>query len=343
MASKKGIYENNKKLILFVIVLTVFNLFFIYYIKYDNQHLPLSYFRLYYIGNLFNLFFSLILITGLILYIFRKQTSLSPNFIFVLAALMTIFLFAAWIFSKSRISLPDITILNQPLQKVFISGLFFTYQFIQFILIIEIWLSLSGKPGLIFLRAFIDSVLITMILLVFSFFYLNFNKGPASVFFLSGNGMNVGVVLGAAVWTNEPSPSLKARVDKAFSLYRDGSLQKIQLTGGNAPGELSEAEIAFDYLKTKKIDTSDVWIEKNTTSTTEQIQFINSTLSKKPGVNDIVVISDSYHLPRVKEIADFYLLDVQVAPSDLDLRFENKLYNKLRESAAILIFWFFAI
>ena len=155
--------------------------------------------------------------------------------------------------------------------------------------------------------------------------------------------MNIGVVLGAAVWTNEPSPSLKSRVDKAFELYKDGSIQKIQLTGGNAPGELSEAEIAYDYIKTRKIDTTNVWIEKNTTSTTEQIHFIKTKLGTIPGVNDIIVISDSYHLPRVKEIADFYLLDVKVASSDLDLRFDSKLYNKVRESAAILIFWFFAI
>ncbi len=343
MVQKKVNTENKVWLTLFVIILTIFNLLFIIYIKYDNQHLPLSDFRLYYPGNLFNIFFSFALIAGLIAYMLKGKTNLSPVSIFVPAAAMTIFLFVAWIFSKSSLSLPDVTILNQPLNKIFISGLFFIYQFIQFMLIVEVWLSLSQKSNLIFLRAVVDSVLITMILLVFSFFYLNFNKAPDGEFFLSGKGNNVGVVLGAAVWTNEPSPSLKSRVDKAFRLYKDGSLQKIQLTGGNAPGELSEAEIAYNYLKTRKIDTADIWIEKRTTSTTEQIQFIKRNLSIKPGVNDIIIISDSYHLPRVKEIADFYLLDVEVVPSDLDLRFENKLYNKVRESAAILIFWFFAI
>lgn len=343
MVQKKVNTKNKVWLTLFVITLTIFNLLFLIYVKYDNQNLPLSDFRLYYTGNLFNIAFAAILASGLIVYLFKGKTNLSPVSIFILAAGMTIFLFVAWIFSKSPISLPDVTILNQPLNRVFVSGLFFIYQFIQFILIVEVWLSLSQKSNLIFLRALVDSVLFTMILLVFAFFYLNFNKAPNREFFLSGNGNNVGVVLGAAVWTNEPSPSLKSRVDKAFRMYNDGSLQKIQLTGGNAPGELSEAEIAYDYLKKSKIDTSDIWIEKRTSSTTEQIQFIKNSLRTKPGVNDIIVISDSYHLPRVKEIADFYLLDIEVAPSDLDLRFENKLYNKARESAAILIFWFFAI
>jgi uncharacterized SAM-binding protein YcdF (DUF218 family) len=156
-------------------------------------------------------------------------------------------------------------------------------------------------------------------------------------------GLNVGVVLGAAVWTNEPSPSLKSRVEKAFSLYKEGEIQKIQLTGGHAPGELSESEMAYKYLKSKNIDTNDVWIEKNTTSTAEQIQFIKSKLSAKPTIDNIIVISDSYHLPRVHEIADFFHLNLQVAASNLDLKFENKIYYKLRESAATVIFWFFAI
>ncbi len=343
MVKKKVNTENKIWLTLFVLTLTVFDLLFILYIKYDNQHLPLSYFRLYYTGNLFNITFSIVLAAGLIVYMLKEKTNLSPVYIFILAAVMTIFLFVAWIFSKSPLSLPDISILNQPLTKIFVSGLFVVYQFIQFVLIVEVWLSLSQKSNLIFLRALVDSVLITLILLVFSFFYLNFNKAPNREFFLSGKGNNIGVVLGAAVWTNEPSPSLKSRVDKAFSLYKNGSLQKIQLTGGNAPGELSEAEIAYDYLKTRNIDTTDIWIEKMTTSTTEQVQFMKKNLSIKKDVNDIIVISDSYHLPRVREIADFNLLNIEVAPSDLDLRFENKLYNKARESAAILIFWFFAI
>lgn len=343
MAKKQEKPGNKKLLALFVVIITLFNLFFVFYIKYNNQQLPLSDFRLYYIGNLFNIIISLVLIAGLFFYMFSKKSSLSAGQVFFLASLMTFVLFMAWILSKSHIKLPEVMILNQPLERVFISGLFFVYQFIQFILIIEVWLSLSGRPNFIFLRAFVDSVLVTMILLVFTFFYLNLNKTPPSQLFLPGKGLNVGVVLGAAVWTNEPSPSLKARVDKAFELYKDGSIQKIQLTGGNAPGELSEAEIAFNYLKSKKIDTSDVWIEEHTTSTTEQIRFIKRDLGTNSNINDIIVISDSYHLPRVQEIADFYLLDIKVAPADHDLKFESNLYNKARESAAILIFWLFGI
>lgn len=343
MTFKSRSSRKNLGLVVFVIIITIFNLFLLYYIKYDNQHLPLSYFNLFYIGNILNLLFNLFLIAGLIVYILNKKSTLPSLFIYSLTSVMTIILFTAWIISKTRLQLPDIAILNQPLNKIFVSGLFFLYQFIQFVLTIEIWLSLSSKTGFIFLRSLFDSVIITLILLVFAFIYLSLSNVSPGYNTYQKDGINVGVVLGAAVWTNEPSPSLKSRVDKAIYLYKIGDIQKIQLTGGHAPGELSESEMAYKYLKTQKIDTNDVWIEKNTTSTAEQIQFIKSRLIVKSRVNNIVVISDSYHLPRVQEIADFFHLNLQVVASSLDLKFENKIYYKVRESAAIVIFWFFAI
>ncbi|MFN3478156.1 MAG: FAD-dependent oxidoreductase, partial [bacterium] len=62
------------------------------------------------------------------------------------------------------------------------------------------------------------------------------------------------VVLGAAVWSdNKPSPILAARVDKAIDLMKNFNVEKVYFTGSNAPGELSEAEVALNYLKSKNI------------------------------------------------------------------------------------------
>ena len=324
-----------------IIIITIIDLLFLYYVKYDNQHIPFSYFRINYIGNIFNLVISILIITGLMFSTFKGGKS-GVYALLTLSILMSCFLLAAWIFSKSHLPLPSITILNQQIDKVFISSLFFIFQFIQFIILIAVWTNLFNKNAIYLVRSIVDSVILTIILLVLTFIFVNFNKNSDKKL-LQSSGTNVGIVLGAAVWTNEPSPSLAARVEKAVALYRQKKIQKIQLTGGNAPGELSEAEIAYKYIQTKDIDTNDVWIEKNTTSTTEQIHFIKSVLKTKKDITNLIVISDSYHLARVKQIADFYNLRILVASSDLDFTFENKLYYKVRESAAILIFWFFAI
>jgi uncharacterized SAM-binding protein YcdF (DUF218 family) len=336
--------KGNRSSVQLIIITTivVVDLLLLYYMKYDNQNLPLSFFRLAYIGNVFNAVCSLLIIAGLFIAFFVKGNMHLSSFA-LLSIIMTFFLVTAWIISKSHIHFPDTTILGQPINRIFISSLFFIFQFLQFVILIAVWIGLLNKQKALFFRSFIDALVLTLILLLFTFLYINFNQNYYEEKSKSNEGINVGVVLGAAVWTNEPSPSLAGRVDKAASLYKEKVIQKIQLTGGNAPGELSESEIAYRYIKTKNIDTNDVWIEKNTTSTTEQIHFINSNLKTRKNINKIIVISDSYHLARVRQIAAFYNLGIYVAASDLDLTFENNLYYKTRESAAILIFWFFAI
>ncbi|MBK7819424.1 MAG: YdcF family protein [Sphingobacteriaceae bacterium] len=113
-------------------------------------------------------------------------------------------------------------------------------------------------------------------------------------------------MLGAAVWSdNQPSPSLKARVDKAIQLFNDKKIDMIQLTGSHAPGELSESDVAFDYIMKSDINPKFIWKENRTTSTLEQIQFIRNEILTRKDVGEITIISDTYHLPRVMEIANF--------------------------------------
>ena len=151
-------------------------------------------------------------------------------------------------------------------------------------------------------------------------------------------GSTVAVVLGAAVWShNRPSPSLEARLNKAIELFEQGLIGKIQLTGSNAPGELSEARVAFNYLLRKGIDPEKVWIEEETTSTSEQIHFIKNELK------NIILISAPYHLVRVEEICKFYGVKAYAESSDIIMSANSKIYSNFRESIALIIFWLFAL
>jgi len=84
-------------------------------------------------------------------------------------------------------------------------------------------------------------------------------------------------------------------------------------------------------------------LEQETTSSSEQIQFIMRKLVPDKDIKDIIIISDSYHLPRVLEISRFYNITIKVAASKLQLDFKSKLYNKIRESLALVVFWYFAL
>jgi vancomycin permeability regulator SanA len=178
-------------------------------------------------------------------------------------------------------------------------------------------------------------------LFIFSVIYMVMNKSSSEI--KNPDNSNIGVVLGAAVWSNKPSPTLSSRADKAAELLMKGKINSIQLTGSNAPGELSEAEMAYNYLSSKEVNMNNVYMESQTTSTNEQIRFIKANLYNKPGIDEIIIISDSYHLPRIKEICRFHQIRTKVVASDLVHSLKDKIYYNLREAVGLIIFWFFAL
>jgi vancomycin permeability regulator SanA len=182
-----------------------------------------------------------------------------------------------------------------------------------------------------------------IIILLVSFIYIIGKESTFDEKQLISFKNNVAVVLGAAVWSNnQPSPSLAARVDKALELLADKKVNSIYLTGSNAPGELTESEVALRYIQKKKNITSNIFTETETTSTNEQVRFIKQKLYSDPQKKNIIVISDSYHLVRVLEISKFHNIQIQVAASELSLSFEKAFYFKMREALALTVFWFFA-
>jgi vancomycin permeability regulator SanA len=199
------------------------------------------------------------------------------------------------------------------------------------------------KPGLF--RNILSTTLILIFLLILTLIYID-NVGYASGrWVLNKNKKNIGVVLGAAVWRgNIPSPTLSSRVDKALELLDQGFVGKIVLTGGNAPGELAESEVSYEYARIKGVDTSKVIIESSTSSTADQIRWIqNNLLADDSSFEDIILISDAYHLPRAIEISKFYNIDIKVAESVHKQDFRDKIANKIRESIALFNFWNFAL
>ena len=325
-------------------LILVIDLFFLYFIKYKNQGLPYSDFNILYIGNVFNFIFTILTIFGLFVYTIKIKSNYNKLFVISSVAAITILLLLAVLSTHVKLPLPNIYILEHPLSKIFIGVMFTFFQFVQFIFMIILWLNSFGSHSLINLRGIVNSIAILFLLLVFAFIFINTKKENIGKYNSSQKLTNVAVVLGAAVWShNSPSPSLAARVDKAVELYNKGIVNKIQLTGSNAPGELSEAEVAYNYIKLKNINLSDVWMEGKTVSTSEQIEFIQEYILTKKNIGNIIIVSDAYHLARVEEICRFYNVNAQVSPSDLKLNFQNELYYKLKESIALIVFWFFAL
>lgn len=328
---------------IFLFLLPLFNLFLLYFVKYHNQNLSLSDYSFSSTGNVLNLFFAFVLVVEIIILSVRYKGKFSgqSSLPFRLLLTQTVLIIVAFLVVQLEIHLPGGYLFGFPIAKIFLWLLFFSAQFIHYVLISFCWLLLFRSNSLMYLRTIINSVFITVFLYGFVFLY---SLGTLPVQEKNEPTGEVGVVLGAAVWSNNiPSTILMERLDKARELYQKKKISKIQLTGGNAPGELSEAEVAFNYLIKFPIDPKDIWIEKHTTSTTEQIRFIKNELFGKKFIKKVVIISDRFHLKRINEISKFYNLKVKLCGSNVTLNSKSLVYYKLREGIALINFWFFAI
>lgn len=331
--------DKNNYFILSGLILIV-QLLLLYFVKYSNQKLSLTEFSITHTGNIINFIFILILIAGIFLLTLKTKTTVKKKYITLIIIIQFVLLGLSFIITKIDLPLSSSYILSQQGDKLLIGLSFTLYLYSILILLSIVWGMVFNKEKII-AGSFINGLFILAGLLLFSFIFINTKGYTSGKWALAKGRNNIGVVLGAAVWSdNQPSPTLSGRVDKAIELYKRGYINKILLTGSNAPGEDSEAAVALDYANLLNMDTSKIIIEEGTTSTTEQIKYIKNNIS---GYSSIVVISDSYHLPRVLEISDFYNIDIKVAASDRKLDFKSSFYNKVRESVALLIFWCFAL
>src|SRR5512134_321132 len=76
------------------------------------------------------------------------------------------------------------------------------------------------------------------------------------------------VVLGAAQYNGKPSPVLRARLDHALGLYREGLAPEIVVTGGIGDGDrVSEATVARQYLVANGVPATAVVVRPEGRST----------------------------------------------------------------------------
>lgn len=333
----------SRQSILALILILILDLTFLYYLKYRNQGLNLNEFYLLNFGNLLNLLSHLLIASGLLIILFKRQTFNNIKLIWLLVVFIQINLFIAYFVADLKLPFDKYYFLGQPGNRLFVGLIYTLYQFSLFTLLFLVWSSIFKVKNLFLLRSSFSSILLMSTILIFAFVFIVMKENQFDEKLLKNKNENVAVVLGAAVWSgNKPSPSLAARVDKAIDLLEAGEINSIYLTGSNAPGELAESEVALNYIKSKKESVDNIFIEKNTTSTNEQIRFIKRNLLSDNHQRNVIVVSDGYHLVRIIEISKFHNIRVQAVPSNLSLTFEKAIYFKFREALALIVFWFFA-
>ena len=307
--------------------------------------LKFSSFQLFYFGNLLNLFLTTVIILGIIiLFTTRKEiTAFNKYVLLLLSAGFLLPLIVITIITSLNINFPSGYILGYATNKVIIGFLFIMNECIQVFTLLTIILLIFSYKRFTYLNALYYTTGAIIILVLFSFIYTTgYNDEFKDK--NSNNSYDIAIVLGAAVWSkNQPSPLFKQRIEKAYELYNGRKVGKIHLTGGNAPGEISESQSAKNYLLELGMNEKNILLESSTATTSEQIKFIKNDLIDKWSFKNPLIVSDQFHLKRVLEMCDFFQVNAVGVESGYKLSWKKLLYYRVRDSIGLLLFWLFAI
>lgn len=123
------------------------------------------------------------------------------------------------------------------------------------------------------------------------------------------------VVLGAAHYQGRPSPVLRARLDHAVRLYARGLAPRLVLTGGIAEGDTaSEAAVSRTYVMRAGVPDSAILLENEGRTTSQSLQAVGRML-KARRLTTVVVVSDPFHMLRVRILAGRQGLEVTTSPT----------------------------
>jgi uncharacterized SAM-binding protein YcdF (DUF218 family) len=122
------------------------------------------------------------------------------------------------------------------------------------------------------------------------------------------------LVMGAAQYNCAPSPDLRARLDQALTLYRQGYAHLIVVTGNKQPGDrCTEAESGAMYLESRGVKASHI-LQAGGDNTYENIAAAAPMLARH-GARVVLVTTDPFHEARSMAIASTLSLSPSPTPT----------------------------
>lgn len=106
-------------------------------------------------------------------------------------------------------------------------------------------------------------------------------------------------VPGMAVYgERKPGLGLQARLELALELYREKRAPWIVVSGGDV-GDHNEAEVMVEWLRAHGVP-SDAIISESRSRSTRENAIYSAPLMKQRGIKRALIVSQWFHLPRVK-------------------------------------------
>jgi len=128
------------------------------------------------------------------------------------------------------------------------------------------------------------------------------------------------LVLGAAEYRGRPSPILEARLNHALFLYHQGLAPRILTTGGKGKDpRYSEGEVGSAYLTRRGVPSEAVLVEDEG-ETTVHSTIAAAEIMQRMNLHSCIVVSDGYHIYRVKKMLQFVGISVYGSPRPTEPR-----------------------
>ncbi len=147
--------------------------------------------------------------------------------------------------------------------------------------------------------------------------------------------MTTALILGAAVWADGPSPTLRRRTLHAAALYHAGTVNHLIPCGGIGRHPPSEAVAMTALLVAQGIPPRAITPEDRSTTTFENIQLALPLLQTP----DVIIVTDAYHGPRALMTARALGLTARIsAPPIRGSNPVTQIRGGLREIPALLLY-----
>jgi uncharacterized SAM-binding protein YcdF (DUF218 family) len=128
------------------------------------------------------------------------------------------------------------------------------------------------------------------------------------------------LVLGAAEYRGKPSPVLEARLNHALFLYLQHMAPIILTTGGSGGDpSFTEGEVGRAYLSQHGVPSEAIMVESEGASTVESTAAAVEIM-RRMNLKSCIVVSDGYHIYRVKKMLQFEGMEVYGSPRPAALR-----------------------
>jgi uncharacterized SAM-binding protein YcdF (DUF218 family) len=112
------------------------------------------------------------------------------------------------------------------------------------------------------------------------------------------------IVMGAAEYRGKPSQVLEARLNHGLLLYLRGLAPYIMTTGGaGGDPDYTEGEVGRAYLTKRGVPSEAILVEPNGATTGQSIASAVEIM-RRMNFHSCVVVSDGYHIFRVKRMLE---------------------------------------